>query len=73
MRLDSSLWIFRQICGRDIEEIVKKNRVDSKRWAEEDIFINLPIIAIYLQLSLQSGFDEEQSIAIHSEAFHHQL
>jgi hypothetical protein len=40
---------------------------------EEDIFINLPIIAIYLQLSLQSGFDEEQSIAIHSEAFRHQL
>jgi hypothetical protein len=39
MRLDSHLWIFRQICGRDIEEIIKKNRVDLKRWAEKDIFI----------------------------------
>jgi hypothetical protein len=54
--LDSPLWIFLQICGKDIEEIKKKNRVDSKRWAEKDIFIKPRIIAIYLQLSLSSAF-----------------
>ena len=44
------------VSGRDIEEIIKRNRIYSMRWAEKDIFIKLRIIAIYLQLSLSSAF-----------------
>jgi hypothetical protein len=55
------------------KKLLKRTASIQKVGPEEDISIKSRIIAIYLQLSLQSGFYEEQSIAIHSEAFHHQL